>query len=124
MKFTRDIANIKALFPNRRAGAPPDILSSKYARIVSVLVGYDVELQLQFSSQIRDEVHKIYQEVKETHGSMSIFGFNVGGGDSVERVETTFDDVKWDNVSGAMSLAPTKGQVYPTILAAVAQRFD
>ncbi|KAF9062913.1 hypothetical protein BDP27DRAFT_1427421 [Rhodocollybia butyracea] len=119
-----DVANIKALFPNRQTGAPPDVLGPKYAKVVSVIAGYDVQLRVQFSSEIRDEVHKIYQEVLETHGSMCIFGFDVGGSDSTTRVDTSFDNVKWDNESGMMSLTPTKGQVYPTILAAVAQRFD
>ena len=126
MNPTRDIPNIKALFPNRLPDAP-DVLDPKFARVVSLLVGYDVELKLEFASNIREEVNKIYEEVKKTGGRMSIFGFRVSagaGGGSTEHVETKFEDVKWDNVTGSMSLTPTKGQVYPTILAAVAQRFD
>jgi len=121
-----DIPNIKILFPNRLPAAP-DVLSNKFAKIVSVLVGYDVELKVDFASEFREEVNKIYEEVKTTGGSLSIFGFRVSagaGGGSTDRVETRFEDVKWDKVSGSMTLTPTKGQVYPTILAAVAQRFD
>ncbi|KAG6831806.1 hypothetical protein H0H92_007483 [Tricholoma furcatifolium] len=121
-----DIANIRALFPNRLPNAP-DVLSSKYARVASVLVGYDVELKLEFGSSMREEVNKIYDEVKTTGGSLSIFGFRVsasGSGGSTDHVNTNFDDVKWNKETGSMSLTPTKGQVYPTILAAVAQRFD
>ncbi|KAE9389926.1 hypothetical protein BT96DRAFT_980533 [Gymnopus androsaceus JB14] len=121
-----DVANIKTLFPNRLPDAP-DVLSSKYARIVSVLVGYDVELKLEFASEMREEVNRIYEEVKKTGGSMSIFGFRVSagaGGGSTEHVETKFEDVKWDKAKGTMSLTPTEDQVYPTILGAVAQRFD
>jgi len=121
-----DVANIRTLFPNRLPGAP-DVLSSKFARVVSVLVGYDVELKLEFASEMREEVNKIYDEVKSTGGSFSIFGFRVSagaGGGSSEHVNTKFDDVKWDKASGSMSLTPTAGQVYPTILAAIAQRFD
>jgi len=124
---TWDIPNIKVLFPERLPDAPKDVLGSKFARVVSVLVGYDVELKLDFASELREEVHSIYQEVKSSGGSMSIFGFRVsagGGGSSSSRVETSFDDVKWDKSSGSMSLTPTKGQVYPTILGAVAQRFE
>ncbi|THU89675.1 hypothetical protein K435DRAFT_968985 [Dendrothele bispora CBS 962.96] len=121
-----DVPNIKTLFPNRLPNAP-DVLSSKFARIVSVLVGYDVELKLTFASEMREEVNKIYDEVKSTGGRMSIFGFYIdagAGAGSSEHVNTKFDDVKWDKASGAMSLTPTAGQVYPTILGAVAQRFD
>ncbi|KAF9062906.1 hypothetical protein BDP27DRAFT_1451549 [Rhodocollybia butyracea] len=121
-----DVSNIKALFPDRLPDAP-DVLSSKYAKVVSVLVGYDVELKVEFASELREEVDKIYQEVKSTGGRMSIFGFRVSAGagnGAADRVETKFDDVKWDKDSGSMSLTPTAGQVYPTILGAVAQRFD
>ncbi|KAG6831818.1 hypothetical protein H0H92_007495 [Tricholoma furcatifolium] len=121
-----DVAGIRTLFPDRVDGAP-DVLSEKFARVVSVLVGYDVELRVSFASSMREEVHKMYTETKETGGSMSIFGFRVSagaGGGSSERVETSFDDVKWSQETGELVLAPTAGQVYPTILAAVAQRFD
>ena len=121
----RDIPNIQTLFPNRLPNAP-DALGSKSARIVSVLVGYDVELRLEFGSELRHEVNHIYEEVKKTDGRMSIFGFRVSagvGGGSTEQVETKFEDVKWDKVTGLMSLTPVKGQVYPTILGAIAQRF-
>lgn len=123
----RDVANIKALFPNRLPNAP-DVLSPKYARVVSILVGYDVELKVNFASEMREEVDKMYNEVKSTKGRMSIFGFLVSNGtrdnDSTGRVDTKFDDVKWDKTKGSMNLTPTKGQVYPTILGVVAQRFD
>ncbi|KAF5380287.1 hypothetical protein D9757_007975 [Collybiopsis confluens] len=120
--WAEDVPNIKTLFPNRLPGAP-DVLSSKFAKISSVLVGYDVELKLDFASEMRDEVNSIYEEVESTGGNMSIFGFRVsagGGGGSTEHVVAKFEDVKWDKSSGSMSLTPTAGQVYPTILAAVA----
>ncbi|KAG6826771.1 hypothetical protein H0H92_014511 [Tricholoma furcatifolium] len=121
-----DVANIKSLFPNRLPNAP-DVLSPKYARIVSVLVGYDIELHVEFASSMREEVNRIYEEVKSTGGRMTIFGFRVSAGaddGSQDYVETKFSDVKWSQTTGSMSLTPTAGQVYPTILAAVAQRFD
>ncbi|THU89673.1 hypothetical protein K435DRAFT_968983 [Dendrothele bispora CBS 962.96] len=123
-----DVPNIKTLFPNRLPNAP-DVLSPKLARIVSVLVGYDVELKVSFGPEMREEVHSIYDEVKSTGGRMSIFGFHVdagagAGAGSTEHVNTKFNNVKWDKARGSMSLTPTAGQVYPTILGAVAQRFD
>ena len=126
MNPARDVPNIKDLFPDLLLDAP-DVLSSKFARIVSVLVGYDVELKVDFASSIKEEVNKIYEEVKTTGGRMNIFGFRVSAGtsgDLTECVETKFENVKWDRVKGSMSLTPTKGQVYPTILGAVTQRFD
>ncbi|KAG6831809.1 hypothetical protein H0H92_007486 [Tricholoma furcatifolium] len=121
-----DVAGIKTLFPNRVEGAP-DVLSEKYARIVSVLVGYGVELRVTFASSMRDEVNKLYTETKETGGSMNIFGFRVSagaGGGSSECVNARFDDIQWSQETGELVLTPTHGQVYPAILAAVAQRFD
>ena len=73
-RLRRDVPNIRTLFPNRLPGAP-DVLSSRFARITSVLVGYDVELKVDFASDLREEVNSIYEEVKNTGGRMSIFGF-------------------------------------------------
>ncbi|KAF5344963.1 hypothetical protein D9757_014580 [Collybiopsis confluens] len=121
-----DVPNIKTLFPNRLSGAP-DVLSSRFAKIASVLVGYDVELKVKFASDMREEVDRIYEEVKNTGGRLTIFGFRVSAGagsGSTEHVVTKFDDVEWDKSSGSMSLTPTAGQVYPTILGVVAQKFE
>ncbi|KAG6831807.1 hypothetical protein H0H92_007484 [Tricholoma furcatifolium] len=121
-----DVPNIKALFPKRLPTAP-DVLSSKYAQVISILVGYDVQLNVKFGSSMRDEVNRIYEEVKSTGGWMSVFGFRVSAGKDAgltDQVVTNFHDVQWDQSTGSMSLTPTAGQVYPTILAAVAQRFD
>jgi hypothetical protein len=114
------------LFPDRLPAAPK-VLTPQYARIVSIVAAYDPALELQFADDIREDVNKIYEEVKSTGGRMSIFGFRVSaetGDDATDRVEAKFEDVKWDKASGSMSLRPVKGQVYPTILAAVSQRFD
>jgi hypothetical protein len=90
-----------------------------------MLVGFDVELKVEFASGIREEVHKLYRDVKKTGGSLSILGYQVSARAApTERVNTEFNGVKWDKANGSMSLTPTKGQVYPTILGVVAQRFD
>ena len=120
----RDNPQIKLLFPERLPNAP-DALSAGFARIVSVLVGYDVELKVEFGPEMREEVNNIYEEVKNTSGRMSIFGFRVSAGEgdgSTDHVVTRFEDVKWDKDTGLMSLTPTPGQVYPTILGAIARR--
>lgn len=123
---TRDIANVKTLFPNCLPDAP-EALSSKFAKIISVLVGYDVELRLEFAPEIREEINILYEAVRTTRGRMSVFGFRVSArpGESWnDRVETKFEDVKWDKATGSMRLPPIQGQVHPTILGVVAQRFD
>ncbi|KAF5368198.1 hypothetical protein D9757_011290 [Collybiopsis confluens] len=122
-----DIPDIKTQFPDRLPYSP-DALGTKFVRVVSILVGYDIELRVQFVSKLRDQVDSIYEQVKSTRGRMSIFGFHVsagleGGTTTLDQVETRFEDVKWDKSSGIMTLTPTKNQVYPTILGAVAQRF-
>ncbi|KAG6850302.1 hypothetical protein H0H93_015244 [Arthromyces matolae] len=120
-----DVPNVKALFPSLIPGAP-NVLGDEVAKIESILVGYDVELKVEFGSSLRDDVDKIYEEVKATGGSMSIFGFSVSAGKGSglkDRVESKFEDVKWDKATGSMSLTPVAGQVYPTILGVVARRF-
>jgi len=45
---------------------------------------------------MREEVNKIYEEVKSSSGYLSIFGFRVaagGSGGSEERVETSFESL-------------------------------
>ncbi|KAF5363120.1 hypothetical protein D9757_011714 [Collybiopsis confluens] len=121
-----DVPAVKARFPDRVPDAP-NVLSPKVARMLSVIAAYDVQLKVSFASDMRDEVEEIYEEVKNTGGRMSVFGFHVSAGagnGSDEYVETKFDDVKWDKASGTMSLTPVKGQPYSTILGAVAHRFD
>ncbi|KAF5363127.1 hypothetical protein D9757_011708 [Collybiopsis confluens] len=125
-----NIPNVKTRFPDRIPDAP-DALSPKVARILSVLAAYDIELKVNFASGIRNEVDKTYEEVKSTGGRMSVFGFHVSAGadngsdnGSNEYIETKFEDVKWDEASGSMTLTAVKGQFYPTILGAVAHRFD
>jgi hypothetical protein len=120
--FTRDVPNIKPLFPDRLPDAP-EVLTPKFARIVSIVAAYDPVLELQFAEDIREDVNKIYEEVKSTGGRMSILGFRVPD-DSADRAQTKFEDVKWNKASGLMSLSLVKGQVYPTILAAISQRLD
>ncbi|KAG6850303.1 hypothetical protein H0H93_015245 [Arthromyces matolae] len=120
-----DVPNVKALFPSLVSGAP-NVLGDQVAKIESVLVGYDVELKVEFGSSLRDEVDKIYEKVKATGGSMNIFGFSVSAGKGEElddRVKSKFEDVKWNKATGSMSLTPVAGQVYPTILGVVARRF-
>ncbi|KAF5347695.1 hypothetical protein D9757_013498 [Collybiopsis confluens] len=125
-----DIPNIKALFPHRAPGAPPEVLSSKFTQIVSVLVGFDVELKVEFASEMREEVDKIYEEVKKTGGNMTVLGFRVSAGasggvdGSDNHVETKFDDVKWSRKTGSMNMTQNSGQVCPTILAVVGQKFE
>ncbi|KAF5339961.1 hypothetical protein D9757_014569 [Collybiopsis confluens] len=174
-----DLPDIKTLFPNRLPNAP-DILDPKLARMVSLLVGYDVELRVKFSSALRgpqegpdwstqkvNQVDQIIKDVQENGGSLSVFGFRVpvqgtndkspegapgipsapgipvklpgsrppgnsdGGasgratlGSPLQRVDTKFENVNWSKEDGELVLTPTKGQVYPTILGAVAQRFQ
>ncbi|KAF5383913.1 hypothetical protein D9757_007346 [Collybiopsis confluens] len=121
-----DAPNPKVLFPIVADGAPPDVLGPKFAKISSVMIGYDVELKIDFDEDLRNEVHQIYEEVKTTKGRMSIFGFWVSagaGGSSSERVETKFDDVKWSKESGSMRLPAASGQGAPILLGAIAQKF-
>ncbi|KAF9062905.1 hypothetical protein BDP27DRAFT_1427413 [Rhodocollybia butyracea] len=121
-----DVPNIKALFPGRLPEAP-EALTSKYAKVVSVLVGYDVELRLEFAPEIREEINILYEAVRKTKGRMNIFGFRVSArpGDYwYDRVETKFEDVQWDKATGLMRLPANTGQVHPSILGVVARRFD
>ncbi|KAF9062907.1 hypothetical protein BDP27DRAFT_1368461 [Rhodocollybia butyracea] len=98
---------------------------------------FDIQpANVKFGSEIKDKVDQIINEVRTTGGSMSIFGFHVavngsgagaGGGavgNSTKRVDAKFEDIQWDNETGSLRLPPTKGQVYPTILAVIAQRFQ
>jgi hypothetical protein len=138
MSLTRDVPDIRTLFPDRLPDAPA-VLSSKFAKMVSLLVGYDVQLRLEFASEVKGKVDDIIKEVRTSGGTMSVFRYRVsvgedvqmgeaGGGVAVDdlksRVDTNFEDVKWDKEKGVLILTPTKGQVYPTILGAVAQRFQ
>ncbi|KAG6827073.1 hypothetical protein H0H92_013277 [Tricholoma furcatifolium] len=128
-----NIPSIQTLFPNRLPGAP-DVLNPTLSRVVNVLVGYDVQLQVTFGSSLRGKVDQIYQEVKSNGGNMSVFGFHVstgeplgaggGTGNTTKHVVTKFNDVQWDKENGQMILTPTAGQAYPTILGVVAERFD
>ncbi|KAF5373376.1 hypothetical protein D9757_009752 [Collybiopsis confluens] len=87
----KDIPDIKTQFPDRLPAAP-DVLSSKVAEIVSVLVGYDLKLRVQFAPEIRAEVDSIYEEVKATKGRMSIFGFHVSAGKAATHRTTSRQD--------------------------------
>ncbi|KAG6852728.1 hypothetical protein C0991_009484 [Blastosporella zonata] len=121
-----DAADIKTLFPDLRPGHPEDVLGPKFARVTSVLVGYDVQLTVNFGAKLAEEVGKIYDEVKENGGGLTIFGIRVSveaGGRSKENDEYRFDGIKWDKTKGSLTLTPSTGQLTPTFLGAVAQRF-
>ncbi|KAG6917398.1 hypothetical protein DXG01_002667 [Tephrocybe rancida] len=122
-----DSPDIKTIFPTLRPGAPPDVLGPKYARVTSLLCGFDVQLKVKFAAEMREEVNQIYQEVKEKGGNLTIFGirFSVGaGGGSRERDEYKFKDIEWDKFSGSLTITPSTGQLTPTFLGAIARRFD
>ncbi|KAF5341429.1 hypothetical protein D9757_007536 [Collybiopsis confluens] len=124
INFKKDVPDIKKF--ERAKDAPTDVLSSKYGRIIAILVGYDVELRVKFAHEMREEVNSIYEEVKATGGRMSILGFQVSAGKEEtppDHVVTKFDHVRWNRSEGTMVLVPNSGQVYPTILGALAQRF-
>lgn len=119
-----DVPNIKTRFPKLVDGAP-DVLSSRYARPISVLVGYDVTLTATFGHSIRNEAKELYDKAKNTGGSIKIFGFEVSrtdGDESSERINTNFEGVKWDDTTGSITLTPDSKQVYPSVLAVVGQR--
>lgn len=72
---------------------------------------------------MKAEVREWYDKARTTGGSVRIFGFQVGGGgSSTEHVHTNFDGATWDQASGSITLTPAPGQVYPSVLAVVAQR--
>ncbi|KAJ7034386.1 hypothetical protein C8F04DRAFT_1101718 [Mycena alexandri] len=116
-----DVPNVKNIFPDLVPGAPA-VLTSKHAKPMSVFVGYDIALTAKFGTKMRKEVHDMYNSAKNSGGRMRIFGFTVGGGSSSESVHTSFDDVKWDEASGTMTLTPAPKQVYPSILGVLARR--
>jgi hypothetical protein len=126
INLTRDIPEVTSLFPNRFPNAP-HVLSSKFARIVSVIVGYDVALSVKFAPEMRDEVHEICQSAKETGAPMNIFGVQVPAEDDPigpqHQVEVRHSNLSWDRVEGEMLVTPTLSLYYPTILGVVARRF-
>jgi len=123
----RDIPDVLTLFPDRLPDAP-QVLSAKFTRIVSVVVGYEVELIITFAPELRHEVHDIYRNAKDTGAPMHIFGIEVSAADDKtgpkDQVPVKIQKVSWDGGSGELRVAPTRGLSYPTILGVVAQRFD
>jgi hypothetical protein len=120
----RDVPNVKNLFPNLVGGAP-EVLTSKHAKPISVLVGYDIALTARFGTKIKKEVHEMYERARTGGGNLRIFGYHVSGsagGSYSDKVKTSFDDVKWDEASGTLTLTPIPGQVYPSVLGVLARR--
>ncbi|KAJ7034391.1 hypothetical protein C8F04DRAFT_1183210 [Mycena alexandri] len=121
---TWDVPNVKNLFPNLVAGAP-EVLTSKHAKPISVLVGYDIALTARFGTKIKKEVHEMYERARTGGGNLRIFGYHVSGsagGSYSDKVKTSFDDVKWDEASGTLTLTPVPNQVYPSVLGVLARR--
>jgi hypothetical protein len=117
-----DVRGIKTTFPDLLPGTK-NPLTNDLARVSSVLFGYDVALIVTFGSKLREEAKRLYEESKSTGGSLTIFGFHVGGGGgSSEQVKTSFEHVNWDNATGSITLTPAPQQVYPTLLAVLGQR--
>jgi hypothetical protein len=115
------------LFPDRLPNAT-QVLSTKFTRIVSVVVGYEVELIITFTEKLRAEVHDIYRKAVETGAALHIFGVEVPAADDKtgpkDQVPVKIESVSWDEGSGELRVAPTRGLSYPSILGVVAQRFE
>ena len=88
--LSRDVPNVKTLFPELLPEASEFLNSKKLARAISVIVGYDIELKVTFKGDLGEEVNKMYEEARDSGGSMTIFGVSVSAGDGSDDVKTKF----------------------------------
>lgn len=98
-------------------------LKDPKAKVTSAILAYGVGMQVELSSSAYDTINNYLEQAQESGGSASIFGFNIGLGDSDNLNQTstvTFDDVK-NASSGTTITIPASNNSYPTLLAVVGE---
>ncbi|KAG6917396.1 hypothetical protein DXG01_002665 [Tephrocybe rancida] len=114
--FGENAPDIKTILPELRTGVAKNILAPMYARVNSVLVGYHVQLTVDFRAELINEVDSIYEEVKEKGGTLTVSGIFVscetGGASSDPNDEYRFEGIKWDKANGFSSMAPEHRPAY------------
>jgi len=98
-------------------------LKDPKAKVTTAVLAYGVGMQVNLSEEASNTINDYLEKARQTGGSASIFGFNIGLGgsaDSVQTSTTTFDDVK-NASSGNTITIPPSDDSYPTLLAVVGE---
>lgn len=119
----RDVADLRNNFPNLAPGAPPNLIRG-LVKTERILLGYAPGITVKFDAKTYHEATRLISSSSSAGGSVSLFGFSIGGSASGEKgssASSDFKDVKFDDQSFSITVPPVRSS-YPCLVGVLAKK--
>lgn len=119
----RDVPDLRNLYPTLAPGAPSN-LSKGLVKTERVLLGYAPGITVKFDAKTYHAATSIFSSSLSAGGSVTLFGFVVGGsvsGEARSSGSSQFQDVKFDDQSFSITVPPVRSS-YPCLVGVLGKK--